>query len=128
MSGPTAASELRRGLGRSNLLVGAAAALGLGAATLLATLTGLAPAVVRLGAGTQALAVALALFVIITALHAAAHAYFGWRFGRGIVAAAAGHHARAIRLLAPVERAGMGHYDPGGDARRTLDEARARLR
>ena len=40
--GPTAASEFRRGLNPYNLMVGAVAALALGAATLVATLAGVA--------------------------------------------------------------------------------------
>ena len=45
---PTAASELRRGLNRYNLVVGLASAVALGVAVLLATATGLVP---RLGIG-----------------------------------------------------------------------------
>ena len=126
--GPTAASEFRRGLNPYNLMVGAVAALALGAATLVATLAGVAPDVVARGAATQALAAALGLFVIITGMHTATHTYFGWRFARGIRAAGAGQHTRAARLLAPVERPGMRHYDPGGDAQTMLDRARAGLR
>src|SRR5262245_1051851 len=106
MLGPTAASEFRRGLNPENLMVGGAAAVGLGAVTLVATLAGLAPDLFRLGAAGQALATALGLFVIITGMHTATHTYFGWRFARGIRAARAGHHARAVSLLAPVERPG----------------------
>ena len=128
MPGPTASSEFRRGLNPYNLVVGAVAALALGVATLVATLTGLAPDLFLLGAGRQAAAAALGLFVIITGMHTATHTYFGWRFARGIRAAGAGEHARAARLLAPVERPGMSHYDPGGYAQKTLQEARASLR
>jgi hypothetical protein len=126
--GPTAGSEFRRGLNPYNLMVGAVSALALGAATLVATLAGVAPDVFLLGAWRQALAAALGLFVIITGMHTATHTYFGWRFARGIRAAGAGEHARAARLLAPVERPGMSHYDPGGYAQKTLQEARASLR
>jgi hypothetical protein len=66
--------------------------------------------------------------VIITGMHTATHTYFGWRFARGIRAAGAGEHARAARLLAPVERPGMTHYDPGGYAQKMLARARAALR
>ena len=59
-------------------------------------------------------------------MHTATHTYFGWRFARGIRAAGAGQHTRAARLLAPVERPGMRHYDPGGDAQTMLDRARER--
>src|SRR5256885_8757307 len=128
MPGPAAASEFRRGLNTYNLMVGAVAAVALGAATLIATLGGLVPDLFLLGAGKQALAAGLGLFVIITGMHTATHTYFGWRFARGIRAAGAGEHARAARLLAPVERPGMRHYDPGGDAQTMLDRARAGLR
>jgi hypothetical protein len=124
---PTAASEFRRGLDAYNLMVGALSSTALGAATLFATAAGLAPDIVGHGAAPQALAVALTLFVTITALHTAAHTYFGWRFARGIRAAAAGHHPRAVRLLKPVERPGMTHYDPDSHARHTLAASRAAL-
>jgi hypothetical protein len=124
---PTAASEFRRGLDRHNLMVGALSSTALGAATLLATAADLVPDIVGHGAAPQALAVALALFVTITALHTAAHTYFGWRFARGIRATAAGHHPRAVRLLRPVERPGMTHYDPDSHARQALAASRAAL-
>ena len=82
MPGPTASSEFRRGLDPCNPMI---------------------------GAGRQALVAALGLFVIITGMHMATHTYFGWRFARGIRAAAAGQHGSAARLLAPVERPGMSH-------------------
>ena len=127
MPGPTASSEFRRGLDRYNLMVGAVAALALGAATLASTWVGVLPDLFLLGPGRQSLAAALGLFVIITGMHTATHTYFGWRFARGIRAAGAGEHARAARLLAPVERPGMSHYDPGGDAQRMLDASRTVL-
>jgi hypothetical protein len=125
MPGPTATSEFRRGLERYNLMVGALAGLGLGLATLLATQAGLVPDLLVLGAWRQAVAAAVGLFVIITAMHTATHTYFGWRFARGIRAADAGEHVRAARLLAPVARPGMSHYDPSGYARRMLEQTRA---
>ena len=127
MPGPTAASELRRGLNSYNLMVGAVAAVALGVATLAATLAGVLPDLFLLGAGRQASAAALGLFVIITGMHTATHTYFGWRFARGIRAAGAGEHARAARLLAPVERPGMRHYDPGGYAQTMLHASRTAL-
>jgi len=127
MPGPTAASEFRRGLNTYNLMVGAGAAVALGVAALVATRAGVVPDLFLLGAGRQALAAALGLFVIITGMHTATHTYFGWRFARGIRAAGAGEHARAARLLAPVERPGMGHYDPGGYARTMLTASRTAL-
>jgi hypothetical protein len=123
--GPTAASEFRRGLNAYNLMVGVVASLAGGVAALLATALGAAPDVLGLGSLAQALGVGLLLFVVITGLHTATHTYFGWRFARGIRAAESGDHARAARLLAPVERRGMTHYDEGGHARRTLAACRA---
>lgn len=119
-AGPTLASELRRGLAPYNLMVGAAAGLALGAATLVATRAGVAPDLFACGAAVQALVAALGVFLIITAMHTAAHTYFGWRFARGIRAAGAGDARRAARLLRPVARRGMSHYDPDGHARRIL--------
>ena len=127
MPGPTASSEFRRGLDPYNLMVGAVAAIALGAATLVTTLAGVVPDPFLLGAGRQALGAALGLFVIITGMHTATHTYFGWRFARGIQAAGAGRHAQAARLLAPVERPGMSHYDPGGYAKRMLETSRTAL-
>jgi hypothetical protein len=124
---PTAATEFRRGLDADNLRIGALAAAALGVATWLATAAGAAPDLLGRGAGPQAVVAALALFVLITALHTTAHTYFGWRFARGLRAAAAGDHRRALGLLAPVERSGMSHYDPEGSVRRALDACRAAL-
>jgi hypothetical protein len=81
----------------------------------------------RGGAVVQALAAALTRFATITALPTAAHTYFGWRLDRGIQAAERGDHPRALRLLAPVERAGMSHYDPEGHALGALASSRAVL-
>ena len=125
---PRATSELRRGLNAYNLRVGALSATALGVVMLAATLTGTVPDVLGLGAGAQTLGAALAFFVAITGIHTAAHTYFGWRFDRGLRAATAGEHRRAVRLLAPVERQGMSHYDPDGSARRALCASRAALR
>jgi hypothetical protein len=124
---PRATSELRRGLNAYNLRVGALSATALGVAMLAATVTGTVPDVLGLGAVAQALGAALALFVMMTGIHTAAHTYFGWRFDRGLRAATAGEHRRAVRLLAPVERQGMSHYDPDGSARRALGASRAAL-
>ena len=124
---PTAASELRRGLNRYNLVVGLASAVALGVAVLLATATGLIPDVLGRGAAPQAFVAALGLFVLITAIHTGAHTYLGWRFDRGIRAATAGDHRRAVRLLTPAGRPGLDHYDPDGTARRTLQSSRAAM-
>jgi hypothetical protein len=121
---PTAATEFRRGLNAFNVMVGVVSSAALGVGTLGATAIGAVPDLLGLGAGPQALAAALGLFVLITALHTAAHTYLGWRFDRGIRAADAGEHRRAVRLLTPVEGRGMSHYDPDGAARRALDVSR----
>src|SRR4029079_12180138 len=127
MPGPTASSEFRRGLDRYNLMVGAVAALALGAATLAATWVGVLPDLFLLGPGRPSLAAALGLFVIITGMHTATHTYFGWRFARGIRAAGAGEHARAARLLAPVARPGTRHYHRRGYAQTMLHASRTAL-
>ena len=124
---PTAASEFRRGFDAYNLMIGALSSLALGLLVLLAGAAGLVPDVLGRGAVQQSMAAALVLFVIITGLHTAAHTYFGWRFDRGICAAADDDHARALRLLGPVERPGMGHYDPEGRAQAALASSRAAL-
>jgi hypothetical protein len=122
-----AARELRRGLSADNLRFGALAAAALGVVALLATRSGAAPDVLGRGALVQALVAAGALFVTLTVMHTAAHTYFGWRFERGLRAAGAGEHRRAVQLLGPVERPGMGHYDLDGAARRALQASRAAL-
>jgi hypothetical protein len=124
---PTAATEFRRGLNAYNAMVGGVSAAALGAGTLLATATGAVPDLLGRGAAPQALVAALGLFVLITAIHTAAHTYLGWRFDRGIRAADAGQHRRAVRLLTPVKGRGMSHYDPDGAARCALDASRAAL-
>jgi hypothetical protein len=53
--------------------------------------------------------------------------YFGWRFDRGIRAAEADDHRRALRRLGPVERHGMSHYDPEVQARTALAASRVAL-
>ncbi len=124
---PTAATEFRRGLNRYNLMVGLTASLALGVAVLLVTVTGVAPDLLGRGGGPQAAAAALALFVVITAIHTTVHTYLGWRFDRGIRAATAGDHPRAVRLLTPVTRPGLDHYDPDGTARHTLESSRTAI-
>jgi hypothetical protein len=110
--GPSLASELKRSFLPFNLAVAAATGAAAGLAALL--ITGSA----ELGALAGA-----AVLALVTLLHASAHAYFGWRFGRGLRASARGDHARARRLLAPVVR--LGHYDPDGVARAALERERA---
>jgi hypothetical protein len=124
---PRATSELRRVLNAYNLRVGALSATALGVVMLAATVTGTVPDVLGLGAVAQALGAALALFVTITGIHTAAHTYSA---GDSIAAFAPPPPAStgALRLLAPVERQGMSHYDPDGSARRALCASRAALR
>jgi hypothetical protein len=105
----TLRSELRRGVNAFNLAVGAV----LGAAAGVAVYA-------LFGAGALAVAVALGVFGFTTGLHTAAHAYYGWRFERGIRASREGDHARAVALLGAVARRGMDHYDEAGAARRAL--------
>ena len=124
---PSATTELSRALNAYNLAVGALSSAALGVAVLVATVIGTVPDLLGLGTLRQALTAALGLFVIITGLHTAAHVYFGWRFGRGLRATVDGNHRRAVRWLAPVERAGLHHYDPDGAARRALAASRAAL-
>jgi hypothetical protein len=126
---PSFAVELRRGLNAYNLRVGALTGAGGGIALGAATASGAFPMVVamadpRLALLAQSAVGALATFVFTTALHTAVHAYFGWRFGRGIAASEEGRHAEAIALLSPVTMAGMDHYDPGGHASRALETSR----
>ena len=120
-------SELRRGLSAGNLRTGALAALALGLGLGPATATHIVPDLLGHGALAQSLAGAAVLFALLTALHTAAHTYVGWRFERGVRAASAGDHRRAIRLLSPVGRAGMDHYDPDHTAREALAAARRAL-
>jgi hypothetical protein len=64
-------------------------------------------------------------FLSVALVHSAMHAYFGWRFGRGLRASLAGDLRLATRLLAPLDRIGLDHYDPTGSARRALEASRA---
>lgn len=128
---PSFSVELRRGVNAYNLRIGALAGAGGGIALGAATATGAFPMVVpvadpHLALVAQSAGAALATFVFATVLHTAVHAYFGWRFGRGIAASEEGRHAEAIALLSPVTLAGMDHYDPGGHASRALEASRTR--
>ncbi len=121
---PTLKSELRRGLNSYNLFVSALASIALGLVFLGLTAIGVVPSLSPSAAETQALVVSLVLFVAIAAVHAAMHAYFGWRLGRGVSAFAAGDFDRARRLLAVLDRPGIEHYDPGSGARAALSQLR----
>lgn len=114
MNGPSAASELRRAFNAHNLGVAALAAVAVGG--------GLA----GLDEGLLAAQATVAAFTLITLMHAALHAWFGWRLGRGLRALAQGNTARACALLGILDRPGAAHYDPHGHARTALAQARLR--
>ena len=124
---PSLRSEFRRGLDGYNLTVGAVAAVALGVFVAGATRWHAVPDVAGGGAVGQGLIAALGLFVAITGVHTAGHAYFGWRLQRGLRAHRVGDHAGALRLLRVVERRGMTHYDVGGHAARALTASRTAL-
>ena len=65
---------------------------------------------------------------LTTGLHTAGHAYFGWRFERGIDASRQGEHERAIALLSVVEKKEMDHFDPEGYALAALKRSRELLK
>ena len=113
--GPTLRSELRRGLGAYNLAVALVPGVAAGLASL-----GLFPPLTAAGMGTL-------VFASVTLLHTAAHAWFGWKLGRGVEAHRAGRHEDAVSRLAVLERRGVGHYDPEGVAARALASSRAAL-
>lgn len=112
MSAPSLHSELRRAFNAYNLGVAALAAVAVGGVF------------AGLGVPMLGLKCAAAAFVLITLLHAAMHAWFGWRLGRGLSALEQGDPARACALLALLDRPGMDHYDPEGHARTALAQAR----
>jgi len=113
------AAEVRRGFNAYNLTVGAATALAAAIAVFV-----FLPDISGEGRVAQALTTGLVLFALITALHTGGHAYFGWRFGRGVRAARAGDHELAILLLRPLDRRGMDHYDPASIGRDALAMSR----
>ncbi|HVT01850.1 MAG TPA: hypothetical protein VHL58_00570 [Thermoanaerobaculia bacterium] len=119
---PSLLMELRRGLNLYNLSVGFVTAVALGAATFF-----FIPDLFDIGRGVQSILAALASFLLITAIHTATHAYFGWRFGRGVTASRAGDHRRATALLSPLDRQGLDHYDISTAARQALSRSRAAL-
>ena len=74
----------------------------------------------------ESLLVTVGLFCAISLPHIATHAYFGWRFQRGVASLANGDVERALRLLAIVDRPGIEHYDEHGTVRALVRELRAR--
>ncbi len=118
---PTLVSELRRGFNAFNMGVGLVSAVALALLVYALTLNDIIPIVItRGGAALQAYEAGLILFSIITALHVVMHAYFGWRFERGIAALKAGDKIGALRLLGIAEKPGMEHYDENGQVRAAL--------
>jgi hypothetical protein len=126
---PTFRSELLRGVNAYNLSVGVAGGLAIGLAVGGATALRWLPDFTDTASGavTQGLAAAAAGFVLLTAVHTAAHAWCGYFIEAGMSAAARGDHVRAVELLAFVERPGMDHYDEDGIAWATLAESRRKL-
>ncbi len=119
MTSPTLKSELRRGVNAFNLTVGFLTSITLGA---LAYFT-----VPPLHSLTHSGLLALLVMFLTTGLHTAGHAYFGWRFEKGIRAFQEGRFQEAVMLLGVVERKEMDHFDPDGVALRALQESRAML-
>lgn len=129
MSGPpTLASEFKRGLNAFNLSVGFVTAVAGSGVAYALTRQLLIPDLFARGPGFQALLAGLLLMTLTTGLHTAGHAYFGWRFERGLRAFAKGDYPLAVRLLAVVEKPEMDHFDPEGYALKALQESRSFLR
>ena len=123
MAEPTFWGELKRGVNLFNLSVGIVTSV---------TVAGLMYTFVpeplfALGRGGQALAAGATMMFLTTGLHTAGHAYFGWRFERGIQASRQGEHDRAIALLSVVEKKEMDHFDPEGHALTALRLSREAL-
>lgn len=124
LSTPTLRSELRRGVNAYNLGVALLAAILISSAEYVLSGAGLLPLLLSERPLVQALVVGSILFFVTTFLHIAAHAYFGWRFQRGVAALAAGNTTQALRLLAIVERPGIDHYDIQGSVRELVRDLR----
>ncbi|MGE0492461.1 MAG: hypothetical protein AB7S38_24820 [Vulcanimicrobiota bacterium] len=123
MSGPPSfASEFKRGLNAFNLTVGGVTSVAVALGLYLA-----APDLLGLGQAGQATVGGLLTMLLTTGLHTAGHAYFGWRFERGIAAHQRGDHRAAVGLLAVVEKHEMDHFDPEGYALRALQSSRVAL-
>jgi hypothetical protein len=121
---PTLRSELRRGVNAYNLSVAFGTSLVIAAIELALSRFGVVPLIVTSHLG-QALTIGISLFLIISMMHIAAHAYFGWRFERGVAALSSGSVTRAMQLLGIAERPGMDHYDEEGAVRRLLQKIRS---
>ena len=123
---PTFRTELRRGFSLYNLSVGLLAAVAIGGAHFALTSAGAFPLFVAERPFLESLLVTGGLFAAISLPHIAAHAYFGWRFERGIACFANGDFEKALRLLAIVERSGIEHYDLHGGVRALVRDLRDR--
>jgi hypothetical protein len=124
-STPTLRSELRRGVSAYNLGVAFVAAILISAFEYGLSLAGFVPVLIGATPVTQAFVTGAGLFTVISLMHIAVHAYFGWRFQRGVAAFAEGDPVKALRLLAIAERPGMDHYDEQGSIRRVVRSLRA---
>lgn len=112
-----ALSELKRGLSLYSLGVSALIAM---------SFTLALHFMVRELRGLCALALSGAMFFgFVTTVHAFAHAYFGWRLGRGLQALSEGRHQDSLRLLSVFERIGVEHYDQDLQARHALASVRS---
>ena len=119
MTTPTLKGELRRGVNAFNLTVGFLTSITLGT---LAYFT-----VPPLHSVTQSGLLALLVMFLTTGLHTAGHAYFGWRFEKGIRAFQEGRYEEAVMLLGVVEKKEMDHFDPDGVALKALQESRTMM-
>jgi hypothetical protein len=122
---PSLFSELRRSLSLYNLTVAGLVGAASGLFVYVLCATRMLPGSEAFDGEPLAIAVGILGFLSVASIHSAMHAYFGWRFGRGLRASLSGDTRLAARLLAPVERVGLDHYDPTGSARRALEACRA---
>ena len=119
MNGPTLKGELRRGVNAFNLSVGLVTSL---AVSLLSYFV--MPDLFKIGILQQSVLLGVATMILTTGLHTAGHAYFGWRFEKGVSASQSGQHEQAVRLLSVVEKKEMDHFDPHGVALQALQKSR----
>jgi len=123
---PTLRTELRRGVSPYNLAVGLLAASVIGCTHFALTSVGAFPIFVAQRPLLESFLVTGGLFGAISLPHIGAHAYFGWRFQRGVAFFTNGDFEGALRLLAIVERPGIEHYDPQGGVRALVRDLRNR--
>jgi len=123
---PTLRTELRRGVSAYNLGVGLLAAFVIGCTHFALTSAGAFPLFVAQRPLLESLLVTGGLFGAISLPHIGAHAYFGWRFQRGVAFFTDGDLEKSLRLLAIVERPGIEHYDAHGGVRELVRDLRRR--